>query len=325
MLQLEEATEDRVTPAERPRAGRGRPNEEAVVTAEREPALSAPSSALDPDALPTAPAVPTPGAAATVPDGEGDVHGAATAPDLHGAPTAPDSRHPSFMLKRISDGALPAPAPSRPSPDVAPTENLAVTRPERPLRDAPTQGAGRSSRLPLLIGAALAAGAAVSALVLWLPRAAEQPGQDGARGAGAALGRTSSDAGLRLAPTTDQAPDASTERPSPPPRVVGREDDDDAPPPPPPPAALEISPELEAWLQGETSDQRELGRLSLSTVPTVEVWLGYNHLGRTPLRGMQLPVGRFPLRLRGRGGLEETVVVEIRAGQETALKLDLSR
>jgi hypothetical protein len=63
------------------------------------------------------------------------------------------------------------------------------------------------------------------------------------------------------------------------------------------------------------------GRLTIDTRPWTEVFLGPRRLGMTPLQGVELPAGRHRLRLRNPDvGLDTTVTVQIRPGQETRLR-----
>lgn len=66
------------------------------------------------------------------------------------------------------------------------------------------------------------------------------------------------------------------------------------------------------------------GRLTIDTRPWTEVFLGARRLGMTPLQGVELPAGKHRLRLKNAEvGLDTSVTVQIRAGQETRLRRTL--
>lgn len=88
------------------------------------------------------------------------------------------------------------------------------------------------------------------------------------------------------------------------------------------PWALEPAAEREAT--PVSSSARARGRLTLSATPWAEVYEGNRKLGDTPLVDFPMAAGRHVLRLvNSEAGVDRKVLVEIKPGQQTALKQKL--
>ncbi len=66
---------------------------------------------------------------------------------------------------------------------------------------------------------------------------------------------------------------------------------------------------------------RATGTLVIATTPWSDVYLGNRRLGTTPLSNVRLPAGRHSLTLRAPGRPPRRHPVEIRAGEETRVRL----
>lgn len=88
----------------------------------------------------------------------------------------------------------------------------------------------------------------------------------------------------------------------------------------PPPVAAATTPAPQA----APPRRAQRGRLSLQTTPWTTVTLGARTLGDTPLIDVELPAGRHLLKLKNaEAHVDETIEVEIRAGQATVKSLKL--
>ncbi|KFE60150.1 serine/threonine-protein kinase [Hyalangium minutum] len=95
-----------------------------------------------------------------------------------------------------------------------------------------------------------------------------------------------------------------------------------APTPNPPPTSTETA--SPSASQSRPAKKAAMGKLTLDTTPWTRVFLRKQRLGDTPLIDVQLPAGKYQLKLVNEEKNISTVIeVEIRAGQTTAKKLRL--
>jgi eukaryotic-like serine/threonine-protein kinase len=108
-------------------------------------------------------------------------------------------------------------------------------------------------------------------------------------------------------------------------RVASAADVREAPKKLPAPAEAAEVDEARAEPKPSAAPKSGSGRLSLDTRPQTEVYLGQKSLGTTPLVGVELSPGHQVLQLVNEDkGISQSFEVDIRAGETTQKRLDLS-